>query len=435
MTTQIKSNIWHPCTKLNTHKSNPPLNIIKSNGSYLYTEKEEKIIDGISSWWCKTLGHNHPEINQSIINQLSKVDHSMLGSTTNPQIESLTYQLGLLTNGLSKVFYAGGDGSSAVEVALKLSLHSRKLKKQKHKTKFISLSNGYHGDTSGAMSVSNNKTIDNTPYKEMLFDCYNIQNIPYVTGSEDPKWSNCKDEWSLIETELNIRSKSTNAIILEPIVQGAGNMKIYSRDFLHRLSKWCQKNDIYLIADEIMTGIGRTGKMFAFQHANITPDFVCIGKGITSGSLPLSMVLVNDNVYEIFYNSDSKDTAFLHSHTYAGNTLASRAASTTLSIIKKQNILTYVNTILHPYLLESFKSVAKKTGMISNIRSIGAIVAGDVDTKKSYEFSTKFARESGKLGALLRPLGNTIYWLPPLNTNLDTISKLEKITYSTLYKI
>jgi adenosylmethionine-8-amino-7-oxononanoate aminotransferase len=359
----------------------------------------------------------------------------MLGSTTNPQIESLTNQLSLLVNGLSKVFYAGGDGSSAVEVALKLSLHSRRLNKQSHKTKFISLSNGYHGDTSGAMSVSNNKTINNDSYKSMLFDCYNIQNIPYVTGIQDPKWSNCEDEWLLIETELKKMSQFTNAIILEPIVQGAGNMKIYSKDFLQRLAKWAQDNDIYLIADEIMTGIGRTGKMFAFQHADIIPDFVCIGKGITSGSLPLSMVLVNDKVYGTFHNGDHQDEAFLHSHTYAGNTLGATVASTTLSIIKEHNILTYVNTVLNPYLLNSFENVSKKTGMISNIRSIGAIVAGEVDTKNIHDFSTRFASQAGKLGALLRPLGNTIYWLPPLNTNLDTISELEKITCSTLYKL
>ena len=426
-----KSNIWHPCTQMKEHEVYPPLKVSKGTGSYLYTNQNNKVIDAISSWWCKNLGHNNPRVKQAIISQLDYLDHSMLSSTTNETIELLSKKLTSLYDGLDKIFYAGGDGSSAVEVSLKLSLHARKILGEEHKNSFISLSNSYHGDTCGAMSVSNNETINNTPYNEIMFNCYHINNIPYVSGSNDPLWSNCDEYWSKIEPELNKRAYSTNAIILEPIVQGAGNMKIYSKDFLKRLSGWAKKNDIFIIADEIMTGIGRTGKMFACQHANIFPDFLCIGKGITSGALPMSMVLTNKKIYDVFYN----DKSFLHSHTFAGNTLAAAAASAVIDIMNKDNIVSYVNNIMGPYLYEKFSEIANDLGFISNIRSIGGIVAGDIEVKDQKNFSNRLSFEAQKRGALLRPLGNTIYWLPPLNCELQTISDLAKITHESLVNV
>ena len=425
---QNPSHIWHPCSQMKDYINLEPMHIKSARGSYIELENGKKIIDAISSWWCKLLGHNHPYIKAKVIEQINKFEHVILANTINEKIIELSKKLTNKTQNLNKIFYAG-DGSCAVEIALKMSLHSRKIKDQKHKNKFIALENGYHGETIGALSVSDLGIYKN-PYKELLFDVYTISNIPYVNSKENPLWNDRSLQWREIEEKLEKIKEGVTAIIFEPIVQGAGGMKIYSKDFLSKLKAWAEANDIHLIADEIMTGICRTGKMFAYEYANIEPDFLCLSKGLTSGWLPFSAVMVKDEIYDLFYNDYSPENSFLHSHTYCGNPLGVSAALATLEIIENENILGKTKT-LETKMFNSMNKIAAKTGRLKNVRGIGGIVAADLlidKNSKNKRIGFEIFKQTIQLGALLRPLGNTIYWLPPVNIEEHTLQELSQIT-------
>ncbi len=422
------NHIWHPCSQMKDYINLEPMHIKSAIGSYIELENGKKIIDAISSWWCKLLGHNHPYIKAKVIEQINKFEHVILANTINEKIIELSEKLTSKTQNLNKIFYAG-DGSCAVEIALKMSLHSRKIKGQGHKNKFIALENGYHGETMGALSVSDLGIYKN-PYKDLLFDVYTISNIPHVNSKENPLWDDCSAQWKEIEEKLEQIKNDVTAIIFEPIVQGAGGMKIYSKDFLTKLKAWAEVNDIHLIADEIMTGICRTGKMFAYEYANIEPDFLCLSKGLTSGWLPFSVVMVKDEIYDLFYNDYSPENSFLHSHTYCGNPIGVSAALATLEIIENENILSKTQA-LETKMLNLINKIAIKTDRLKNVRGIGGIVAADLlidKSDKNKRIGFEIFKQTIQLGALLRPLGNTIYWLPPVNIKEHTLQELSQIT-------
>jgi adenosylmethionine-8-amino-7-oxononanoate aminotransferase len=420
--------IWHPCSQMKDYTNLKPLRIKSASGSYIELENGRRVIDAISSWWCKLLGHGHPYIKAKVIEQINKFEHVMLANTINEKIIELSEKLASETKNLNKIFYAG-DGSCAVEIALKMSLHSRKIKAQKHKNKFIAFKNGYHGETMGALSVSDLGIYKNS-YKDLLFDVYMISNIPYINSKENPLWDDCSIQWKLIEEKLEKIKNDVTAIIFEPIVQGAGGMKIYSKDLLVKLKSWAIINDIHLIADEIMTGICRTGKMFACEYANIEPDFLCLSKGLTSGWLPFSAVMIKEEIYDLFYNDYSPENSFLHSHTYCGNPLGVSAALATLEIIENENILSQTKE-LEIKMLNLINNIAIKTGRLKNVRGIGGIVAADLiinDNDKNKRIGFEIFKRAVHAGALLRPLGNTIYWLPPVNIKEHTLEELSQIT-------
>lgn len=346
-------------------------------------------------------------------------------------------ELGLLTTNSwrpstkdNKVFYAS-EGSCAIEIALKMSLHTRKITGEHARQKIMALGNGYHGETSLALSVSD-LGLYKSPYQAVLVDMLFLRNLPYVHHQSDPLWNDCSEYWPAIEQQLNSHQKILTAIIVELIVQGAGGMLIYSKDFLTRLRKWTQENNIHLIADEIMTGLGRTGLPLACQHAQIEPDILCLGKGLTSGFLPLSAVLTNDVIYDLFYDDYEKGNSFLHSHTYSGNALAISVALKCFEVMECENI--YENVKQNEKLLkELMEDIADTTGKLKNIRSIGAIVAADLITSHpSQRIGYAVYQNAVKLGALLRPLGNTVYWLPPLNITQETLYQLKEITQNAI---
>jgi adenosylmethionine---8-amino-7-oxononanoate aminotransferase len=403
---------------------NPPLVIEKAEGSYLYTD-QGKIIDAISSWWCKSLGHAHPKVTQAISNQLQRFEHIIGANTTYPEIVELAERLSDIS-GKQHVFFAS-DGSCAVEIALKLALHACQVQGLKYKNKFIALKNGYHGETLATLSVSDVGKFKST-FPDLDLTCQWITKIPYVSGEDDPLWSNCSSIWLQVLADLEAVKHHTCAIILEPIVQGAGGMRCYSMDFLRRLAAWAKRNQIYLIADEIMTGLGRTGKWLATQHAGVQPDLICLSKGLTSGSLPLSCVLIDHEIYELCNDPSDRSKDFLHSHTYSGNPLAVSAALATINAMYDENIITQAQN-LGSAMRKAFDQIATQTSKINNIRSIGAIVAGDLI---GLESGYKIAQTAIKMGALLRPLGNTIYWLPPLNMQQNTLDELTEITYKAI---
>lgn len=421
---------FHPCAQMKDYETFPPIVIKSAHGSYIETMDGKKIIDSIASWWCKSLGHQHPRLKKAMENQLQQFEHVMFAHTTHDNIIELSKKLAALTPSLSKIFYAG-DGSCAVEIALKMSLHAQQLSGNKNRTKFIALKNGYHGETTGALSVSD-LGIYKDPYAPLLFDTHFIEPLPYVNGITDPLWQNCDTHWEKIIESLTRYQNNAAAIILEPVIQGAAGMKIYSPALLKHLRKWTQENNIYLIADEIMTGMGRTGKMLSIDHANIEPDFLCLSKGLSGGFLPFSTVLTRPDITDLFYDDYTKSKSFLHSQTYCGNPLGVALALEMFHIFSDEKILDHVQ-VLGDAMRHAMQDIAEKTGKLENVRSLGAMAAAEIkNPDPNRRIGFEIYKTAMAKGALIRPIGNTLYWLPPLNMSLETLAELKAITMEAI---
>ncbi len=418
--------IWHPCTQMKDFETCPPLIINKAQGSYLYTN-QGPIIDAISSWWCKSLGHGAPEVIQAIQDQLHQFEHVIGANTTFPNLVELGETLAEISG--KQHLYLASDGACAVEIAMKLSLHANQLKGRAHKKQFISLTNSYHGETLGALSVSDLGKFKE-PFIGLGVECHFIAPA-YVLTQQDAEWHSCESYWEKLLPKLEAIKDNVCAVIVEPIVQGGAGLLAYSADFLRRLAQWAKTNDIYLIADEIMTGLGRTGKWLACEHANVNPDMICLSKGLTSGSLPMSCVLLDHEIYQLFYADYAEGKSFLHSHTFSGNSLAVSAALATLKSMKALKIDEKAEQ-LGTWLQDYFQQVSSASGKLTNLRSIGAWVAGDLIAQPGERLGFKVYQEALQRGALLRPLGNTLYWLPPLTMEKETIGKLAEITLNSI---
>lgn len=427
---QSIEHVWYPCTTKQHQQQCKPLAIAKAYGSYLELQDGSRLIDATSSWWCKSLGHGHPKLQAALLTQMQRFEHVIMADTTHEVLVALSEQLTRLSPGLSKVFYAS-DGASAVEIALKMSLHTRVNSGELKRHRFIVLAHGYHGETMGALSVSDLGAFK-APYQSLLFQPHVLTHIPYVNDSLDPLWHDCAAVWPETLAQLECFAEDSTAIILEPIVQGAYGMRLYSQDFLSRLCAWAKQHNIHLIADEIMTGLGRTGTMLACEHANIAPDFICLAKGLTAGWLPLSAVLTHDTIYQQCYASDKSYSAFIHSHTHSGNALALSVALATLAVIHEENLCASARR-LEQVMQKHMQHIAQNTGRLTQIRSIGAVIAADlVPSSHEQNIGLRFYQEAMKRGALLRPLGNTLYWFPPLNIALSTLDELAHITEAAL---
>lgn len=425
--------VLHPCSQMKDYEWLKPLIIERASGAHFHVHNGRKVIDAISSWWCKSFGHQHPRLKAALLKQLESFEHVIFANTTNEVIVTLTQQLIKLMPHLSHVFYAG-DGSCAVEVAMKMSLHTRYVARDKQRSKFIALSNGYHGETLGALSVSDLAHFK-TPYQSALFDVSFITSLPYVTGMDDPLWHDCGSYWDDIEKQLLPLTDTATAILLEPIVQGAGGMKIYSPDFLKRLAMFAKEHHIHLIADEIMTGLGRTGKMLASEWASIEPDIICLSKGLTSGWLPFSAVLFTDAINDRFYADYELGHSFLHSHTYSGNVMGAVIAREVLQLLSEDDCLARINQLGEKMRI-LMTEIAEETGKLQNVRQLGAMVAADLtDATGQARLGYRLFQEALERGAFLRPLGSTIYWMPPFITDDATLQTLRTITQDTLLAV
>lgn len=428
------AHVWHPCSAAKDFETLQPIVVKQAEGAMIEATDGRRFIDANSSWWCKLLGHGHPALRRALIDQAESLEHVMLADATHEAVIALSARLAQLSPSLDRVSYAG-DGACAVEMAMKMSLQSRQLQGEAGREHFIALSNGYHGETLGALAVTG-VTYFRQPFTAWLSDkTHFIENLPYVTGIDDPLWDDCSSVWPSIEAQLAPYAQSATAIVLEPIVQGAGGMLIYSADLLRRLRAWADAHGVHLIADEILTGLGRTGTMLGCQHADIEPDFLCLGKGLTGGWLPLSAVITRNTIYDVFYDDYEQGKTFFHSHTYAGNPLATRVALACLSVLDDEAVVPGVS-ILADRMQSHVRGIAERTGCLKNVRSIGAVVAADLqlDSGLSRPGYAVF-RQALELGALLRPLGNTLYWVPPLNTPLSVIDQLAEITEQAILRV
>lgn len=429
--------VWHPCSQMKDYESFPPIEIIAASGSHLHLADGRKLIDAVSSWWCKTLGHGHPRLRAALSKQMDRFEHVILANTTNDLIVRLSENLAALAPGLDRVFYAG-DGSTAVEVAVKMALHARRISGggpagRRPATRFLALENGYHGETALTLALSD-LGLYAEPYRDLMPPVAFLRGLPYVDSDAHPLWSDCSAVWPDLERQLEANLDGLCAIVVEPILQGAGGMRLYSADFLRRLRAWTRERGIYLIADEILSGFGRTGTMLACDHAGMVPDMICLSKGLTAGWLPMSAVLVSEEVYGHFYGDYGQGRDFLHSNTYAGNALGAAVALEALAIYRDEDILGRVRKN-QAALRDGLRKVGEATGRLKNLRSLGAVVAADLQgpgTGPGRRAGYRVYQEAVVRGALLRTLGDTVYWLLPLNAGPDVLPELEAITKAAI---
>lgn len=398
--------VWHPCTQMKSHETLPLVPIQRGEGVWLYDMDGKRYLDAVSSWWVNLFGHNNPRIKTAIKDQLDQLEHVILAGFTHEPVVQLSERLSALT-GLGHCFYAS-DGASAIEIALKMSFHYWRNIGHPNKTKFISLQNSYHGETLGALSVTDVAIFKDT-YAPLLRQSVQMP-------SPDWRWAEagesaetyairCADK---LEAYLAEHQHETAAFIVEPLVQCAAGMGMYHAIYLKRVREICDQYQVHLIADEIAVGFGRTGTMFACEQAGIKPDFMCLSKGITGGYLPLSVTLTTDKIYQAFYDDDVSH-GFLHSHSYTGNALACSAALATLDIFEQDHVL-QKNLVKSAYLNNKMQALTDLP--IRHLRNTGMIWAFDVETK-SKQFQRDFYQATLQRGLLLRPIGNTVYFMPP----------------------
>src|SRR5450759_1490181 len=401
--------VWHPCSQMKHYETFPLVPISRGQGAWLYDFDGKKYLDTVSSWWVNLFGHSNPRINAALRDQLEKLEHVMLAGFTHEPVVELSERLReLAPPGLGHCFY-GSDGASATEIALKMSAHYWRNAGQPDKTQFISLQSSYHGETLGALSVTD---------VALFRDAYGAL-IRQQATVISPDWRNAdmgesSEAYALrcadaMNAHLQQHHAKLAAFIIEQQVQGAAGMAMYHPVYLKRARQLCDEYGVHLIADEIAVGMGRTGTMFACEQGGITPDFLLISKGITGGYLTLSVVLTTDKIYQAFYADDTA-RGFLHSHSYTGNPLACRAALATLDIFSQDNVLdtnrqkaACMNSIAQPL---------REHPSVQNWRNTGMIWAFEVQTPRA-----DFAQRCFHLGLqhelLLRPMGRTVYFMPP----------------------
>lgn len=404
-----RSAVWHPCTQMKRHETFPLVPIQRGEGVWLYDFDGRRYLDAVSSWWVNLFGHCNPRLNAAIADQLGKLEHVMLAGFTHEPVVQLSEKLReLAPAGLGHCFY-GSDGASATEIALKMSAHYWRNNGQPEKTQFVSLQNSYHGETLGALSVTD-VALFKDAYGALIFQNATVPS-PDSRAAEEGESS---ESFALrcaaqLEAHLRQHHASIAAFIIEPLVQGAAGMAMYHPTYLSRARELCDVYRVHLIADEIAVGMGRTGTMFACEQARISPDFLLLSKGITGGYLPLSIVMTTETVYRAFY-ADETARGFLHSHSYTGNPLACRAALTTLEIFASDDVLNrnhskaaYLNRVAGPL---------REHPRVKNFRNTGMIWAFEVDTPQA-DFAQRCFSLALEHGLLLRPMGNTVYFMPP----------------------
>jgi adenosylmethionine-8-amino-7-oxononanoate aminotransferase len=434
--------LWHPCSQMqdyapvNGDNAQIPLIPIKSgSGVWLADFEGKRYLDAISSWWVNLFGHANPIINQALKEQLEMLEHVILAGFTHEAAVTLAEKLVEITPfGLQKCFYAD-NGSSAVEVAMKMSFHYWQNLGSPQKTKFITLENSYHGETLGALAVGD-VALYKRIYAPLLMAVITVPGPDCFYREPEESWEDYSiRRFAIMEQILAQHAETVCAVIIEPLVQCAGNMRMYHPVYLTMLREACDRYQVHLIADEIAVGFGRTGSLFACEQAGVSPDFMCLSKGLTGGYLPLSAVLTTDTVYQAFYADYQKLSAFLHSHSYTGNALGCRAALTTISLFQQRDVIADNRRLaaLMAKAAEHFQAHPH----VADVRQTGMILAIELiknkQTREVYPWQErrglrvyKFALQRG---VLLRPLGNVIYFMPPYIINEQEINLMIEVAW------
>lgn len=435
-----KRHVWHPFTPMQEWEEGDPLIIVAARGSYLIDRQGRKYLDGVSSLWTNVHGHHRPEINQAIIRQVRQVSHStLLGLANEPSILLAKSLVQMAPACLTRVFYSD-SGSTAVEVALKMAFQywQQVSPKTQGKQRFISFKNGYHGDTIGAVGVGGIPLFHEL-YRPLLFDSIQVESAncyrcPMGRSHPDCRLACLED----LEQTLAEHHEETAAVVIEPLVQGAGGMLVSPPGYLSRVRELCTRHNVLMIADEVAVGFGRTGRMFACQHEWVQPDLLCLAKGISGGYLPLAATLATEAVYRAFLGRPDENRTFFHGHTYTGNPVACAAGLASLSLFTKEHTLEKLKAKITQ--LEKGLRRFGDLAHVGDIRQMGFMVGielvADRDTREPYPAETRMGarvtREARPRGAILRPLGDVIVLMPPLTIKKTELAQLLEITYESI---
>ncbi|HET9215738.1 MAG TPA: adenosylmethionine--8-amino-7-oxononanoate transaminase, partial [Terriglobia bacterium] len=413
LTSRDLASIWHPYTQMKTAPA--PLPIARGEGVYLYTHDGRRLLDGISSWWVNIHGHSHPALNAALAEQAARLEHVVFaGATHEPAVALAERLLGILPAGLKKIFYSD-NGSTAVEVALKMAWQYWQNSGQTSRREFVALHHAYHGDTVGAMSASG-KSGFSKPFEELLFPVHRVHSPYCYRCPLGLKRAECSiDCLGDLERLLADRRDAVAAVIVEPMLQAAGGMITWPAEFLSGVRRLCDKYGTLMIADEVLTGFGRTGRMFACEHAGVTPDLICLSKGLTGGYLPLAVTGVTQRIYEAFLDDD-RSKAFFHGHSYTANPLACAVALASLKVFREDGTLERVERLEKQFRkrLLGFREAR----IVGDVRCIGGVAA--IELEQPHDGAAYFSSIGPRLydaflkrGLLLRPLGSILYFMPP----------------------
>jgi adenosylmethionine-8-amino-7-oxononanoate aminotransferase len=412
--------IWHPCSQMKDYEDFPPIVIERGEGAYLYDVDGRSYLDAVSSWWVNLFGHSNKRINRAIQKQLEDLEHVIFANFSHKPAIALAERIVRITpEGLNKVFFAD-NGSSAVEVALKMSFQYHQQMGNTNKTRFAAITDAYHGETLGALSVGDIDLYSRI-YRPLLMNTFKAAGPDCYRCRYGKSRESCDVECFIDMEKMVLQNhQEICAIIIEPLAQCAAGMKMYPSAYLRRLRELCTQFDIHLIADEIAVGFGRTGHMFACEHAGISPDIMCLSKALTAGYMPLSLVVTTDDIYQAFYSDYTEQKAFMHSHSYTGNPIACAIACESLDIFKDDDVLAK-NDLKSKFIAEMVSGFARSHPYVGEFRQMGMIGAlelvEDKGSRKAFAWEKRVGYGIYKIalgkGVLLRPLGNVIYFMPP----------------------
>lgn len=404
--------LWHPFTQMADWD---PLVITRGQGNYLFDQDGRKYLDGVSSLWCNVHGHHHPRLDQALRDQIEKLAHStFLGLTHEPGIRLAAALLEVAPRSLRRVFYSD-SGSAAVEIALKQSFQYWQLRGRRGKQRFLRLGDAYHGDTLGAVGVGG---------IELFHRIFG----PLLTSSiaiPSPAGTDGSHSLQRLEDELSRRSHEIAAFIFEPLIQGAAGMLVHPPGFLRDAAALCRKHDVHVILDEVATGFGRTGTMFACEHERVDPDLLCLAKGISGGYLPLAATLATEEIYSAFLGTHGEMKHFFHGHTYTANPLACAVGIESLALLRE-------STLAHSVAITSaVEQAAQRIGqhrMVKEVRQRGLMIGIELHPVDGRFVGREICQDARSHGLIVRNLGEVVVWMPPLTLELEDLAVLERAT-------
>ena len=434
--------IWHPCAQMKDYEELPPMVIDHGKGVWLYDVHGKKYLDIVGSWWCNLLGHCNPTINAAVKAQLDKLEHVIFANFSHEPAIALAETLAkIVPPGLVK-FHFSDNGSAAVECALKMAFQYQLQTGHGERQRFMCLSEGYHGETIGALSVGSMDLFAKI-YQPMMMDNIHIEAPDCYRCPYGEKRDACSLScFAAAEESFAVHGRRTAALIVEPLLQGSAGMRIYPPAYLKRLRELCDAYGVLLICDEIATGFGRTGTMFASTQAGISPDIMCLSKGLTGGYLPMSIAAVTQRIYDAFYADYSAGRAFMHSHTYSGNPLGCAAALAVQHIFRTEPVLENAARTAG-WLTERLQAELGAHPQVGEIRHIGLIHAielvTDRETKRPFAAEKRLGYEIYKRalqkGLVLRPLGDVLYFNPALNIGREELALAVRLTHEAIEEV